>query len=492
MFQERRDSVVLLVDNHQDYAPPAARTARRPGSVQLADQQGEAAAVSGGLGDDPKEEDYSFFWFRHISATIVGPGTWKATDFTKGNVLKNSTSLLEGVPAYTNHLQWVGHEIGIVGSPEYQAATRRDGKNIPGGINAPFIIDKKLQPELVRKLKGLYGSSIDAVSVAVDFEWSPSHDFENDSDFYWHLGEMIKGEDGESTMVRRVAENILTYGESSMVWKGADPYAKKLSEDKSIVNPELYRTIEHGKFDAALYQQQKEAWYKEYIQKRKYYCFDSPDRRKTLILDTRMGVNTLQDKSFSNPSNALIMNEQDAIIAFVAAQIGVDAKELTLAMAKEKLGGGAPPAINGGGVSQEDFTALTNERDTLKASLDSTSSQLEQVTTERDSLQASITENQEFTEFGQKNLSAKRDQAKQLYTAFSKGNPNQLILDELDSCSLAHLEAKISMFGGDLYQAFNAHADENGKIRLKSSQQGNQEHQEDDQDAYIPFHEQMR
>jgi hypothetical protein len=72
-----------------------------------------------------------------------------------------------------------------------------------------------------RVVAGIQDGAIHSASVDVIFEFEKSHpDLE---DFYYHLGETINGK-----FVALVATKILSYGEISLVWQGADGFAKRL------------------------------------------------------------------------------------------------------------------------------------------------------------------------------------------------------------------------------------------------------------------------
>lgn len=391
---------------------------------------------------DPKDEDYEFVWFRHLSETVVGAHSWKATDFTKSGLLKKAAPLINAVSVYTNHMTYVGNEVGIVGPPKYTKAYKNSqGQDIPGGIDAPVIIDKVIFPKLVRLLKSKYGSPIDSVSVGIEFEWEASHDFEYESDFYYHLGEMVDG-----TMVRRIAELIVSFDESSLVWMGADPYAK-IHQDGEVVKIDRAGLLKAHKFGV-------DPQSKAYESTRKIFIYDGPGFSKSNF-------------QFSNPLND--DPKMKEIIAYIASQLKIPESEVTLDMVKKYS------FVKADQFSQlqsraTELEAVTQERDSVKT-------QVETLTQERNELNTKFTDleakyNSESAAM-KASMEAARKQAKELYTKFSEGNPNQEILEEIEKDPLPKLEAKAEMWGGKLYKEFGAACKDCGStsISMRSSKE---------------------
>lgn len=179
----------------------------------------------------PKPEDFIEVPFRLLSATIVGGETWKATDFSDVSVLRQSVGMLEGKTVYTDHEQEVGNWVGIVKGVKWSEAFMSDGTNVPAGIDGLLAIDAKTAPTIAR---GLLLGSIYSNSVTVDFEYEMSHQFENEWDFIYNIGNY--GKDGK--MIRRIVTKILDYHETSLVWLGADPFSKAYNSDGSLKNIE--------------------------------------------------------------------------------------------------------------------------------------------------------------------------------------------------------------------------------------------------------------
>lgn len=177
----------------------------------------------------PKPEDFISAQFRLLSATVVGAGSWKATDFSNEKMLKASVSKLDRKPVYTDHNTSLDNWAGIVTAPKWDAGRTEKGIKIPGGINATLLIDTKTRPEIAR---GVLLQAINSNSVTVAFDWEASHPYENEWDFMDMIGNI--GKDGK--MVCRMVTNINDYHETSLVWLGADPFAKLIEDDGTLVN----------------------------------------------------------------------------------------------------------------------------------------------------------------------------------------------------------------------------------------------------------------
>lgn len=179
----------------------------------------------------PKPEDFIPFPFRLLSATVVAPFTWRATEFTE-DVLKKSVNLIKDKPVFTEHYTSVNNVIGTVKNPKWVSKTTENGTIIPAGLDGILLLDSKICPVICRNLMS---GSLFSNSVTVVFDWKPSHEFESDNDFRRSIGKV--GADG--AMVRRIATQIHTYRESSVVYLGADPYAKiRSKEDGALVQVE--------------------------------------------------------------------------------------------------------------------------------------------------------------------------------------------------------------------------------------------------------------
>lgn len=177
----------------------------------------------------PKDADFVSIPWRLISATIVGANTWKATDFSDTKVLKAATKLLNNKPVYKDHNTDLENWVGDVTNPTWEEAyVDSSGLSIPAGINGLINIDAATNPKIARgALRGVIFSN----SVTVLFEYEPSHIFKNEDDFEQNIGTVIDGR-----MVARRVTKIDDFFETSLLWLGADPFAKKIDKKGELVN----------------------------------------------------------------------------------------------------------------------------------------------------------------------------------------------------------------------------------------------------------------
>jgi hypothetical protein len=178
----------------------------------------------------PESEDFIEPVFRLLSSTVVAARTMP-TDFTTGNVLKDSMSMLKGQTVYRDHMSNVENHVGVVKSVYWQNSytDKSTGMIIPAGINGVFKIDAKANPKVARGLL-MEPPALHSNSVTVRFEWRPSHKFENPYEFWEKMGTR----DDKGELIRRIVTKILSYYETSLVANGADPFAKKVGENGKL------------------------------------------------------------------------------------------------------------------------------------------------------------------------------------------------------------------------------------------------------------------
>ena len=181
------------------------------------------------------EEDENFVYpiFRALSKIIV-PGHY--LNLEKKNILKSSARLLKNQTVYPNHTtdvnQWLGRVLEV----------KWDDTLDPNGINVKLQIPKSQNERIV---EGLRLGALHSVSVGFNFLWEKSHDRK---DFWNMLGDQIDGE-----VVSLVVTKITGYREISLVYQGADPFAKRranLGHTHHI--KDITPTKEDGQKDAVL------------------------------------------------------------------------------------------------------------------------------------------------------------------------------------------------------------------------------------------------
>lgn len=166
---------------------------------------------------EAKDGDFVDVTYRALSAAMLGD---RPIDFSDARMLKQATQKLVGHTVYKDHDTRVDNWVGRVASTSWDEET----KGLPPGINAVLRLDSVKDPMIVR---GVMQGALHSASVTVSFEWRPSHeDLMENGLFFQKLGEEVDGE-----IVRLVVVKIEKFWEISLVWQGADTYAKQIGED---------------------------------------------------------------------------------------------------------------------------------------------------------------------------------------------------------------------------------------------------------------------
>jgi len=154
-------------------------------------------------------------------------------DFRKDDVLERSAPLLKNQTVYADHNVSIHNWLGVVINSFW------DKGSDPAGVDADIIIDTTLNPKIARGLT-IQPPAIHSASVTTFFYWSKSHPDLDDFDFFMQLGDEVDGE-----IVRAIVDEIINYGELSLVWQGADPHAKrKLSAARDQIRLHQFKSVE--------------------------------------------------------------------------------------------------------------------------------------------------------------------------------------------------------------------------------------------------------
>ena len=160
--------------------------------------------------------------YRALSAAMLAD---RPVDFSNATMLKRATKMLNGQTVFKDHNTSVDNWVGRV----VEALWDTDTKGFPPGINAKLRLDAVKDPMVVR---GVLQGAIHSASVTVSFEWKPSHEgLMEDGSFFQKLGEEVDGD-----MVRVIVTKIEKFWEISLVWQGADEFAKQIGEDGKPVH----------------------------------------------------------------------------------------------------------------------------------------------------------------------------------------------------------------------------------------------------------------
>lgn len=266
----------------------------------------------------PKKEDFVEAPFRLLSATTVGAGTWKATDFSNAGVLRQAMHKLEGKPLYKDHETDLDNWVGLVTAVKWsESFMDNSGVKVPAGIDGIVAIDAKTNPKTAR---GVLMGSIFSNSVTVEFEWQMSHHFESEWDFYEKVGQI--GSDG--MMIRRIVTSISDFHESSLVWLGADPFAKAHSQDGGLKHIDT----------SSIYEYSKQSFGKDL----KTFQDEEEKTRETLKNNKKYVINLGIDENIlslsqhkSTGGNSKNNNSSDMDKKFLLAFVATFGKQLNLA-----------------------------------------------------------------------------------------------------------------------------------------------------------------
>lgn len=417
----------------------------------------------------PKPEDFIDVPFRLLSATTVGAGSWKATDFSDVNMLRASKDKLLAKPIYFNHdtsvLNWVG---GIKSVKWSDAFTNGDGIKVPAGIDGMMSIDAKSNPKIAR---GVLTGNVFSNSVTVVFNWEPSHKFDSEHQFMDRIGEM--GDDGK--MIRRIVTSIEDYYESSLVWLGADPFAKLIDPAGNLKNIDL-AGISYSKISGDI----KKA-YDEKHEYRVFFGFEkdllhlSKRNEKTTLNNNIMNdkilaqlavllgvevstltVESLSKLSLANPADVTVNAEnatlatslKTAITEFSAANPTVDVKDTAAFLAAHKF----VPATQ-----VAEFANAQTELVTLRK-------EKTDLTTEVTSLKADATLGQSF-------IKMKRDETVRLYKVAQGDKATDAVVALINEAKPEALEGLLAQYAGDATGKFASTCTDCGsnKIEFRSS-----------------------
>lgn len=205
--------------------------------VSFKTKEGKAAlkaALSAMPGMDPmldmdeyltvQDGDYIHVPFRALSACPVQGGI---IDFgyRNGQALKAAVGLFNGLTIFKDHDHTVDGWCGLTSGAYWDEIT----PGVPHGVNFMLDVDVKADPKVAR---GLLSGALNAGSVTIKFDFEQSHpDMERD-EFFMHLGDTVDGQ-----VVRALVTEVIQCWEYSVVWQGADKFAKVIGDDGKIVTP---------------------------------------------------------------------------------------------------------------------------------------------------------------------------------------------------------------------------------------------------------------
>jgi len=431
-----------------------------------------------------RPEDFVEVPFRLISAAIIAGGTWRATDFTRPGVLKASVSKLNGKPVYKDHDTWtIDNLVGIVTNPVWTTDFKQDdGVYIPAGIDAIVRIDAK-SPNNAGIARGVQYGGIFSNSVTIDFEWEPSHKFPNMYEFEDKIG--TYAEDG--SMIRRVASKILDYFESSLVWLGADPYAKLIDKDGNLVNVDITST----------YEQENQAIKDSYTKDKKYVVGMS--YTKDVLNMSRMSYSK-EDETDKQNNNSNKNESMDKILEALRAKLGLaadaevtpeliaglmTANEVTAKIAEQNkdktvvatseyntMKDNAEKFAKTGFTAEKAFTLKQVEDLQAEAGkVAGLNTQVETLTAEKTEALAKVEEMKPMVEQGQKFHKSRVDEAIRLYKLQAGDKATDAVVDLFSKADSAALDGLLSQYTLTLTHSFGGRCKKCGsnEFEFKSS-----------------------
>ena len=398
----------------------------------------------------PKDEDYIRVPFRMLSSTIVAAGTWRSTDFgAKSGVLQQSASKLVGKPLYVNHdTDDIRNVIGTVESTKFsQGFTDKEGNKIPSGIDGIIKIDAKAHPTIARNvLTGAVGST----SVTVVFNYEPSHEMESDHAFEDQVGKVI-----DDRMVTREVTDIVDYHELSLVWLGADPFAKKLDEEGNPI------FVDHGSVFESTFNKELYASSKEFYAKS---CFS---RKENLHLSRK--IFNFSSREPSNMKKKIITLAALCEVFEMSSLEDAKIEGLTI-MAKDdftKLNTKA----EGFDAEVEKVTALELGKTTLEGDLADSRSEVADLTSEKGAWATEKVELEKAAGLSTELLKAKQEEAKKLYNLSAGAEAKDSMKSLIEKASSEELDTMIEEYGGKVGNSFSGVCNtcESTDVTLRSS-----------------------
>ncbi len=410
----------------------------------------------------PKPEDLTRHPFRALTATVVAAGTWRATDFTNEAVLKRSMKKLIGKTAFTEHWQNVNNNIGVIEAATWSQASVQNGIKVPAGIDIVYLIDAKRNEDLVRSLL-MPIPSIYSNSVTVEYEWEPTHDdFTDADDFDRYVGK--EGPDGR--MIARKVIDIIDYHESSILWMGADPFAKMIGKDGKLIN------IDEG----SVFEQSTE-YTKDAYKKDRYYMAAYSFRKDDINLKQEVQTETIMEKELlAAVKLALGLKADDVVTATHLAQFAsmklvkdTDHSVMVASLGKvtelekevtELKSKGTDPALKAANETlTKDLGVLKTEKETL--------------TKEKDELTKEVATMKPLVDVAKEHLTKKVTEVERLYRAsLADGKAvDEALLTKIKAADSKELDSFLNLFTDGATEKFDIHCEDcqSTKISMRST-----------------------
>jgi hypothetical protein len=231
-------------------------------------------------------------------------------------------------------------------------------------------------------------------------------------------------------MYTRAATEIVDIYETSIVFKGADPFAKKLDSEGKLIKPDFQYAVQLAKFSRL--DQETEQVKDLYNQNKKFISHSSLDNEFILSLRNKLVDNNLNNK----------MDRTEKLLSFFGVANLGDIDDSLLAKFT-KLDTGKEI------VATEDLVKLKND----STALVTLTGDLEAVKNEVTTLKSTIAGNEAFVIEGQKSIDAKRSEVERLYK-LSVETPNEAVLETFKKADVAALEGFLGTYGKSATEKF--------------------------------------
>lgn len=373
---------------------------------------------------------YAYIPFRLLSAdSIIGAGGWNCSFFPK-KVLQEAAELWEGQVLRVDHSLSTNNIIGNVVEVWFDEGTIQNGVLIPAGVNGFFRVNREEFSKEVELLESK-PSGIRATSAGVAFEFEPSHEFEDEWDFWWHCGETINGE-YVHFRVTKITEVI----EQSAVWDGADPCAVMLGmENDNLIFKYLKenRVLSEEKLKALKAKTENAAQFKSELKK---------TMPKGLAKFAKLTFGNPLDDTFGKGIGKIFKEGEEELKNVISKD-----KEETTSDFKNEKGETVTELEAIPDVSKEELKARDSKILQLQVSLEEEKQSVLKLQSELQKAKKELEENKQFATLGTQLLEKKRNYTKEVYAKqgkeLSEGIEKMIMNAEFEA-----LDDLVVMFGG--------------------------------------------
>lgn len=243
----KNNSIIELPDGLRLDKNGTGRVVLRSCGAFLASDGGQIGVESNGIttvpvtGKTDNGMEYTDFQFRMLSKSYI---KGHSVDFSEGDVLQSAVKLFS-TKIFRDHLPLVENSIGVAMNPVWT-----NSRGVPG-VDATYRIFHEFGNGIVKRLMS-DPPMLDSTSVGVVYTWRKSHPDMSGMQFYERLGDSVNGQ-----TVRVIVTKILEVPETSIVYSGADPDAKRLWNLGALTDSQGKQFTERQNGDQNLQEQQK-------------------------------------------------------------------------------------------------------------------------------------------------------------------------------------------------------------------------------------------